>query len=225
MESNQELERINEMLNENIPASAVSKRIGGGGMMLSYLEGHYVEDRLNLVYGFNGWELSIVSMQTRDLGQNSRGNSLVVTTVQASLSVYDPKSGEFRVKQNVGHGQGNAKNPGEAYESAEKEAVTDALKRCAKMLGPSMGLALYDKTQSKVDKAPKKAAPKQPAANTGESKDRETLQRLVRQLSAKGIMTTDKVKDLIKVSYGKSKSADLSYDQVKDLNKKLEGML
>jgi hypothetical protein len=53
-----------------------------------------------------------------------------------------------------GYGDGTDKtNPGKAHELAIKEAVTDGLKRCAKNLGPVMGLALYDKDQTDVKEA------------------------------------------------------------------------
>jgi DNA recombination protein Rad52 len=40
----------------------------------------------------------------------------------------------------------NARNRGQAFEKAKKEAVTDALKRCLRAFGNAMGNCLYDKT-------------------------------------------------------------------------------
>jgi recombination DNA repair RAD52 pathway protein len=68
----------------------------------------------------------------------------------------------------VGYGDGSDKtNPGKAHELAAKEAVTDALKRCAKNLGMSMGLALYDKTQENVDEGSGTHREEQPRSGAG----------------------------------------------------------
>ncbi len=53
-----------------------------------------------------------------------------------------------------GHGRGNT--PGEAHESALKEAETDAMKRALTTFGNPFGLALYDKEQREVRGKPRK---------------------------------------------------------------------
>ncbi len=49
-----------------------------------------------------------------------------------------------------GSGHGRANTPGEAHESALKEAETDAMKRALTTFGNAFGLALYDKEQREV---------------------------------------------------------------------------
>jgi hypothetical protein len=66
------------------------------------------------------------------------------------------------VREGTGHGHGFADNPGEAHESAEKEAETDAMKRALMTFGNPFGLALYDKTQAEVE--PIASRPRTPAA-------------------------------------------------------------
>jgi len=151
---------IIEQLDAPIPRSAVSQRQGGGGRSLSYLAGHYVIDRLNKVFGPMNWASKIESLQLVHTAENS-----VHYIAQVRLVVED-ENGKKTEHTDVGYGDGSDKtNIGKAHELAVKEATTDALKRAAKNLGQSMGLALYSKDQENVveDEEPK-VAPKQQAA-------------------------------------------------------------
>ncbi len=53
-------------------------------------------------------------------------------------------------REGCGSGQGRGNTPGEAHESALKEAETDAMKRALTTFGNPFGLALYDKEQHGV---------------------------------------------------------------------------
>ncbi len=53
-------------------------------------------------------------------------------------------------REGCGAGHGIDRDPGQAHESAIKEAETDAMKRALMTFGNPFGLALYDKTQSNV---------------------------------------------------------------------------
>lgn len=137
-------------LDENIPDSAVHTR-AQGGKDLSYLETWYVIDRLNQVLGQGNWAYSseVTHVHTGKVTfQSGETNSVhYIARVRLVVTV-DGQSTEFT---DVGYGDGTDKNnPGKAHELAVKEAVSDGLKRCAKNLGRSMGLALYDKTQEFV---------------------------------------------------------------------------
>ncbi len=59
-------------------------------------------------------------------------------------------------REGCGSGQGRGKSPGEAHESALKEAETDAMKRALTTFGNPFGLALYDKEQHGVRGKPRK---------------------------------------------------------------------
>lgn len=138
-------------LDSNIPESVISKR-SQGGKELSYLEAWYVIDRLNQIVGQGNWGYGIVSLNKVYEGETEQYSDKAFTTSYTStvtlFALIDGKHAQFT---EVGYGDGtDKKNPGKAHELATKEAVSDALKRAAKNLGRSMGLALYDKTQEFV---------------------------------------------------------------------------
>jgi hypothetical protein len=61
------------------------------------------------------------------------------------------RAGEAEVcREGCGSGHGVGLTPGEAHESAIKEAETDAMKRALSTFGNPFGLALYDKEQQNV---------------------------------------------------------------------------
>lgn len=137
---------IEELLDEKIPRDVVSLRDGGGGRKLSYLEGWYVIDRLNKIFGHTNWSKEVLDVR-----------QVVNTTQKGEFPAYIVKVRLTIVNQNniviykEAYGYGADKSPQNAHELAIKEAVTDALKVAAKDFGMSLGLALYDKTQENVD--------------------------------------------------------------------------
>jgi hypothetical protein len=61
------------------------------------------------------------------------------------------RAGDVEIcREGCGSGHGTGPNPGEAHESAIKEAETDAMKRALTTFGNPFGLALYDKEQHNV---------------------------------------------------------------------------
>ncbi len=140
-------------LDENIPGEVVATR-EQAGRSLSYLETWYVIDRLNQILGQGNWAYDTVKLEKVFEGEIEQYSGKAFTTsyiATVSLSGFvDGKPFRFT---DVGYGDGtDKKSPGKAHELATKEAVSDAVKRCAKNLGSSTGLALYDKTQSRVTK-------------------------------------------------------------------------
>lgn len=149
------IEQIREELDAKIPRDAISARDAGfGGKKLSYLEGWYVIDRLNKVFGQGNWDYSTDKLDKTFEGEVN-GKFYVSYVATVSLNVTFPGNETCRFTD-VGFGDGqDGKNPGKCHELAVKEAVTDGIKRCAKSLGMSTGLALYDKSQENVeDEAP-----------------------------------------------------------------------
>ena len=130
-------------LNADLPASAVRSR-DKAGQTLSYVEGWWVIDRLNAILGIGAWSFDATDTREVYREQRADGKWCVSYSARCRLSAAGVTIGD------VGHGHGVDKSCGNAVESAEKEAATDALKRCARALGRSMGLALYDKTQEHV---------------------------------------------------------------------------
>jgi len=123
------------MLRQDLPRSEVRTR-AQSGQTLSYVDGAYVIERLNTVFGFDGWSSSY-GAPTIIQGERP------VVYVQVTLRAAGIERGD------VGVGLAS-KNTGDALETAIKAAFTDALKRAARTLGASLGLALYDKEQATV---------------------------------------------------------------------------
>lgn len=253
-------EQIVQELNAKIPRDVVSLRDGGGGRKLSYLEGWYVIDRLNVIFGQGNWSYNseVTLLRADDLEKESYGKATKYHSVHymAKVSLY------FRIKEDqdcfspttnftdYGYGDGSdAKVPGKAHELAIKEAVTDGLKRCAKNLGMSLGLALYDKTQENVDDgqeqrptpvaiarvavpaAAKPAEPisqstKAPVQATGPSRElvQKSIQEHIKVIVDKKLATTDDMRAKVK-EFGADKSVDLTDEQAKKFLEHLKGLL
>lgn len=129
----------------------VRKPSGSFGPKGDYLEGWFVINEMNRVFGFDGWSYTIDL--TRDAlteGQDSRGN----VQWQAAYTCVCTLTVAGVTRQDVGFGSGFAKGVGDAIEGATKEAATDALKRCARTFGNIFGLALYDKSRANVSAPP-----------------------------------------------------------------------
>jgi len=145
--------KLQNELDAPIPTSVISQREGGGGRMLDYLEGQYVIDRLNKVLGQGNWSYKTQSINLVHSGKITDKYNKEKHTVHYVAQVELLANLEDRqvLFSDVGYGDGTDKeNIGKAHELAVKEAVTDAVKRCAKNLGQSMGLALYDKSKQNV---------------------------------------------------------------------------
>ncbi len=155
---------IDTVLDEKIPRDVISKRDGGGGRQLDYLETWYVIDRLNKVFGNLGW-----TQETVFIGEIT-GLDIQKPTYMAKVRITvfreDDKgnvTGSSVTHEGVGYGNDKgAQNP---HELGMKEAESDALKRAAMKFGLSMGLALYDRSQENVDEGTE-VKPKAGAGNT-----------------------------------------------------------
>lgn len=152
MKTSEEINQLLKELDAPIPRSAVSTREGGGGKKLNYLTGFYVIDRLNKTLGQGNWSYEIKDLRLVREGTIKRYDTEVFScNYVCSLTLYGAVGHTNFSFNDVGYGDGTDKvDPGKAHELAVKEAVTDALKRCARNLGMSLGLALYDKTQENV---------------------------------------------------------------------------
>ena len=198
------IEQIEQELGAKIPRAAVRERDGGGGRRLSYLEGHYVIDRLNQIFGPLGWSKEIIEVK-EVVNKTSKGEfpaylAKVILTIHGKDKV---------VKEAYGYGADKSNQ--NAHELAIKEAVTDGLKVAAKDLGMSLGLALYDKNQENVDDGPEEAATQVSSPVRVESKAEEAPLNLDRIRTAirthvkvaikKGTTTTEAIKAYLKTSY------------------------
>lgn len=128
----------------NMPLNSivVSKRKKTENLELDYLEGHYVRRVLTFVFGTK-WESIITLKETQTSFHNNKHSAFTSVTTKLLVEWEDGSKTSF---MDVGHGTGTSNySLGDAVESAEKEAVTDSLKRCAISLGDPFGLILYNK--------------------------------------------------------------------------------
>lgn len=121
----------------------VIKPSGSFGPKGDYIEGWFAIEEANRIFGFENWSYT-TDLQKVSEFVNDKGNTEISYICRCSLTV------DGVTRQDVGYGSGAAKKPGDAYEGAVKEAVTDSLKRSLRTFGNKFGLALYDKTKANV---------------------------------------------------------------------------
>lgn len=166
---------IETLLEEKIPRSAVAQREGGGGRSLSYLPGHYVISRINKIFGPFGWASDVKALDLIHSGEIEKFGKKTFTVHYKALIrlVVQGPDGVATEHTDVGYGDGSDKeNIGKAHELAMKEAITDGIKRCAKNLGGSMGLYLYDKDQTMVEDGRPSSVSEKPSAGKPVTADR-----------------------------------------------------
>jgi recombination DNA repair RAD52 pathway protein len=247
-----EIKKIQDALDEKIPRDAVRERWADKAktMKLSYVEGHYVIDRLNKVFGHLNWASETTVLQLPDTERPSYQGRVRIT-VRGPNGV---------VVSHDGIGYGSDKSGLNPHEFAMKEAETDALKRAAMKFGMSMGLALYDKSQENVsdekdsndsestregkpqqavaqgakrDKPDKKAPPvggeEQETLPASPPADRKILNQLLSEmanvLNAQRKLTFSALKALTKEKFGADNKEALSDAQAQGLYSHLRGML
>lgn len=152
------------ILDAPIPREHVDTRTQGGAT-LSYIAGWRVIAILNRAFPAGEWCYD--ASDTREIAreQDDRQRWVVSYACRCRMTIQRRTGDRLESMQicDVGHGHGVDRRLGVAIESAEKEAATDALKRCAKSLGMAVGLALYDRSQEHVEEPPT-AAPTAPDA-------------------------------------------------------------
>ncbi len=117
------------------------------GLTLSYIEGWHAIAEANRILGYDSWDRQ--TMTVRCIWQGLKGNRSACSYI-ARVRVR-VRAGDAEIcREGCGSGHGVGLTPGEAHESAIKEAETDAMKRALSTFGNSFGLALYDKEQQNV---------------------------------------------------------------------------
>lgn len=140
------------ILDAPIPREHVETRVQGGAT-LSYIAGWRVIATLNRAFPDGAWCYDATDTREIAREQDDRQRWVVSYACRCRLTIQRRTGDRLESLQicDVGHGHGIDRRLGVAIESAEKEAATDALKRCAKSLGMQVGLALYDKAQEHVE--------------------------------------------------------------------------
>jgi DNA recombination protein Rad52 len=124
------------------------------GRTLDYVASWDVIDTANRIFGFDGWDSDIKSLECIQEGPGrDEGKVSVSYLARVHISVKsheDPSQRIYREDVGLGHGK-NMNDIGDAHESAAKEAVSDAQKRALRTLGAQFGLSLYDKDRIKKE--------------------------------------------------------------------------
>lgn len=121
----------------------------------SHLAAWDVTAHLNRLFGFEGWDKEILSLDLvyENVGEREVGRKKVLACSVGyrcvmRLTVRNPEGEIVRTIDDAAMGTAsNQRNLGDAHDLAVKSAVSYALKRCAKDLGDQFGLSLYNKGQ------------------------------------------------------------------------------
>ena len=139
-------ESLDKKLNQPLPKEAIKQREGGRGMMLDYLEGWWVKQNANKIFGVDNWNYlpiweemkHIVLPDYKDRQGKIKKTGLYTIPGKVTVIINDKKvtKSDIGVVQYYGE---------EGKEMAIKGCVTDSLKRCFSAFGEQFGLLLYDK--------------------------------------------------------------------------------
>lgn len=147
-------------LEANLDASKVAQR-DKAGRKLSYIEGWHALAEANRIFGHDGWDR--ITALTK-LGEPEKVGDNWHARFMATVTIRVRAGGDIIERQGVGYGSGIARNVGDSYEGAIKEAETDATKRALATFGWPFGLALYDKSGEHVGAEEAPAPPPRPAS-------------------------------------------------------------
>lgn len=137
-------------LGKDLDLSLTKKRKNDGGAgELPYMPTDAVIRNLNRIFGYAQWSYKVIEIMK--LGEDNsvereRNGQQQVGTRVAYRALCRLELANGAVYEDVGWGDGTGYgSPLLLHEKAEKEAVSDALKRCARNLGDQFALALWDK--------------------------------------------------------------------------------
>jgi recombination DNA repair RAD52 pathway protein len=145
------------ILEGKLDRSKVKPRKGANGRTVSYVEGWYVVDMANEVFGFGNWDAETVEMkrehepvQIPPSEEHPKGGIVVTYSARVRVTVYSQDGSRKVVRERSGGHRGFGPTVGQAVEDCIKAAETDATKRAFVTFGNVFGLALYDKEQRNV---------------------------------------------------------------------------
>ena len=126
----------------------------------SHVPAYDVIAHLTRVFGFEGWDkevrsIELVGEQAREYtkdGKTKVGHSVTYRCLMR-LTIYDRHGQVVKVIEDGATGSAqNQPSYGDAHDLAYKNAISYAIKRCAKDLGDQFGLSLYNKGQESARK-------------------------------------------------------------------------
>lgn len=137
------------------------------GRALSYIEGWKAIEEANRIFGFDGWNRETVELRECGEPRLTGDKHRVAFMCRVRITVRTDRG--MIIRDGIGYGSGIDKDLGQAYESAIKEAETDAMKRALMTFGNPFGLALYDKDQANVVDEPDERAVAQESATIADA--------------------------------------------------------
>lgn len=165
-------EQANFLL-QRTPTNEIKYRQGRGGQRLAYVEHGYVTELLNKVFGFN-WDFEITDKQI--LEDEVLVEARLTVRTPAGQTIVKTQFGGADIKRfTTGPKSGRPLSIADDY----KAAGSDALKKCASLLG--IGLDLYGRDRSEPDDV----APERPAEPERTPAERQYL-HIVGQLRQGG---------------------------------------
>ena len=114
------------------------------GKTLSYVEGWFVIQEANRIFGFDGWDRQMVHFE-RCFERRSQEGFVCGYVARVAIRVR-ARTIEI-VREGTGFGQAAAERLADAHERALKASETDATKRALATFGSRFGLMLYDKDE------------------------------------------------------------------------------
>ena len=114
------------------------------GKTLSYLEGWFVVQEANRIFGYDGWDREMVASERSFV---RRTGDAINCGYSARVRIRVRADGQVVLREGTGFGTASAPEPGDAHERALKAAETDATKRAFATFGGRFGLLLYRQGQ------------------------------------------------------------------------------
>lgn len=150
---------------QRTPKEQVYRRKGRGGQMFDYVTGSYITKALNYAFGWN-WDFEIA--------EHGKENDHV--WVMGKLTVRGGRAGETITKTQFGRSDvKQLKTGGNVdYGNDLKAAATDALKKCASMLG--FASDIYGKVDYKAESGQEPLPAQSPRTGHPEASNEATIQ-------------------------------------------------
>lgn len=134
---------------EQLLRSVHPRRVQRDRKGMSHLAAYDVSAHLTRIFGFGGWEKHIRSLTLvceDGIEKSGRTGWNVTYKCEMTLTVKDPSGTVIWSGDDAATGSAsNLPSKGDSHDFAVKNAVSYALKRCAKDLGDQFGLSLYNK--------------------------------------------------------------------------------
>jgi len=182
-----------------------------------YVEGCYVIQRLNDIFGHAEWSRSVVNTRETYNGKNAKGNAVVAFAATIVLTIH--RTGA--TYEDVGHGVAFNPQAWDAADQAEKSAVTDGLKRCARSLGNQFGNSLYFKGGDvRVDDARIAVA----AAANATDRRAAAWQGLTAEIVQVPAAHRGRLQRALQVKCGVERTEDLGVDELVEMTGRLRAL-